>query len=135
MDVIFLVGRILFGALFLMSAMGHLTQTQAMAQYASSRGLPVAAPATMLSGVLIGVGGLSVVLGVWGDLGAILLALFLVPTAFLMHAFWKETEPTSKQMEMVQFNKDLALAGGALALLWVFSADVGLTLTGPLLGF
>lgn len=51
-----------------------------------------------------------------------------------MHGFWKETEPAARQMEMVQFNKDVALAGAALAFLWVFSAGVGLTVTGPLLG-
>ena len=38
----------------------------------------------------------------------------------------------AKQMEMVHFNKDVALAGAALAWFWVFSQDVGLTLTGHL---
>lgn len=51
----------------------------------------------------------------------------------LMHAFWREDEPTAKQLETVQLNKDVALAGASLAFLWVFSRDVGLTLTGPLL--
>jgi putative oxidoreductase len=134
MDVIFLIGRIVFGALFVMSAMGHLLQTQSMAGYASSRGVPQAALATRVAGVQIAIGGLSVIFGLWGDLGAILLAAFLLPTAFVMHAFWKETEPMAKQMEMVHFNKDVALMGGSLAFLWGFSQDVGLTLTGPLLG-
>lgn len=40
--------------------------------------------------------------------------------------------PMARQMETVQFNKDVALAGAALAFFWVFSQDVGLTLTGPL---
>ncbi|MBA3990725.1 MAG: DoxX family protein [Propionibacteriales bacterium] len=133
MDIIFLIGRILFGALFLGSAMGHLTQTAAMAGYAASRGVPMAALATRATGVQIAVGGAMVILGVWGDLGAILLVAFLVATAFLMHPFWKESEAATKQMEMIQFNKDIALAGGALAFLWAFSQDVGLTLTGPLL--
>jgi len=38
----------------------------------------------------------------------------------------------TKQMEMVQFNKDLALAGASLAFFWAFAQDPGLTLTGPL---
>jgi len=133
MDVIFLLGRILFGALFLAAAMGHLTQTASMAQYASSRGVPMATLATRVTGVQILVGGLMVILGVWGDLGAIVLVAFLLPTAVLMHAFWRESDPMTKQMEMVQFNKDVALAGGALAIFWTFSHDVGLTVTGPLL--
>ncbi len=135
MDVLVLIGRILFTALFLGSAFGHLTQTKAMAGYATSRGVPAAVPAVLGSGVLMLVGALSVLLGVWADLGALLLVAFLVPTAVLMHAFWKETEPQSRQMEMVHFQKDVALAGAAL-MLFAFIAhtgdDLGLTITGPL---
>jgi putative oxidoreductase len=132
MDVVLLIGRVLFVALFLGSAVGHLTQTDAMAGYAASRGVKMARPATVVSGVMMVLGGLSVLLGVWGDLGALLLLVFLLPTAFLMHAFWRETDPTAKQTEMVQFNKDIALAGAALAFFWAFSQDPGLTITGPL---
>jgi uncharacterized membrane protein YphA (DoxX/SURF4 family) len=134
MDWLFLVGRVLFAALFLGSAFGHLTQTEAMAGYAQSRGVPSAKLATLASGVLILVGALMVLLGVWGDLGALFLLVFLVPTAVLMHGFWKETDPQTKQMEMIQFNKDLALAGASLAFLWVFANGVGLTITDGLFG-
>lgn len=101
-----------------------------MAGYAASKGLPQPKLATLASGVLILVGAVLVLLGLWGDLGALLLLIFLLPTAFLMHAFWKETDPMAKQMEMVQFNKDIALAGAALVLLWVFHQNgVPFTLT------
>ncbi|MEU4364615.1 DoxX family protein [Promicromonospora sp. NPDC023987] len=132
MDVVLLIARVLFVALFFGSAVGHLTQTDGMAGYAASKGVPMARQATLATGVLMLLGGLSVLLGVWGDLGALLLFVFLVPTAFMMHAFWRETDATAKQTEMIQFNKDLALAGAALAFLWVFSQDPGLTITGPL---
>jgi putative oxidoreductase len=132
MDVVFLIGRLLFGALFLGASLAHLTKTSDMAGYAASRGVPMATPATLVTGVQILLGGLSVVLGIWGDLGALLLTAFLIPTAILMHGFWRETDPMAKQMEMTQFNKDLALAGASLAFFWVFRADPGLTLTGPL---
>ena len=70
-----------------------------------------------------------------GDLGATLLVILLVPTAMMMHAFWKETDAGAQQMEMVQFTKDISLAGAALAFVWVFSLEgIDLTLTGPLLG-
>ncbi|HET6667494.1 MAG TPA: DoxX family protein [Intrasporangium sp.] len=129
MDVVLLIGRILFVALFLASAMGHLTQSKAMGAYAESKGVPSPVLATQVSGVLILLGGISVLLGLWGDLGSLFLVVFLLPTALLIHGFWKETEPMAKQMEMVQFNKDVALAGGALVLFWAFSQDPGLTIT------
>jgi uncharacterized membrane protein YphA (DoxX/SURF4 family) len=135
MDILVLIGRILFSALFIGSAVGHLTQTKAMAGYAASKNVPQAYAATLVSGVLAGVGGLMVLLGVWPDLGALLLVVFLVPTALLMHGFWRESDPQMRQVELIQFQKDLALAGAALMLVALFSFagdDLGLTITGPL---
>jgi len=106
-----------------------------MTGYAQSRGVPAARTAVLGGGVLLLLGGLSVLLGVWPDLGALLLAVFLIPTALLMHGFWKETDPQAKQMEQIQFSKDLALAGASLMLLGLFAAHadaLGLVITGPL---
>lgn len=135
MDVVALIGRILFAALFLGSAFGHLTQSEAMAGYAGSKGVPQPKLAVLSSGVLILVGGLMVLLGIWIDLGALLLVVFLIPTAVLMHAFWKETDPMAKQTEMISFQKDMALAGASLIIFALYSgygADLGITITGPL---
>jgi putative oxidoreductase len=128
-DVVFLVGRIFFAFLFLGSAVGHLTKSADMSGYASSKGVPAARIMVLATGVQILVGALMVLFGVWGDLGALLLALFLLGAAFLMHAFWKEADPMGKQMEMIQFNKDIALTGAALAFFWVFQHGAGLTIT------
>jgi uncharacterized membrane protein YphA (DoxX/SURF4 family) len=135
MDVLVLIGRILFVVLFLGSAMGHLTQTKAMAQYAGSKNVPAPVAATFGSGVLMLVGGLMVLLGIWADLGALLLFVFLLPTALLMHRFWQESDAGARQNEMIQFNKDLALAGAALMLFAFFAYvgdSLGLTITEPL---
>jgi putative oxidoreductase len=134
MDVVVLVGRVLFGALFVLSAFAHLMQTDALAGYAAARGVPMARLATVVSGVQILVGGVFVILGLWGDVGALLLFVFLILTASLMHGFWKETDPQSRQMETVQFNKDVALSGAALITFALFAYagdDLGLTITGP----
>lgn len=135
MDVVALIGRILFAAIFLASSFGHLTQTEAMAGYAGSKGVPMPKLAVLASGVIMAVGILLIVLGIWADLGALLLVLFLLPTAFLMHAFWRETDGQARQVEQVQFMKDISLAGGSLLLFALFvelGDDLGLTITGPL---
>ncbi|MDT0445237.1 DoxX family protein [Streptomyces johnsoniae] len=135
MDILVLVGRILFVPLFLSSAVGHLTQSKGMAGYAAAKGVPLPQASVLGSGAFMLVGALSVLLGVWPDLGALLLALFLIPTAVFMHPFWKETDAGARQSEMIQFNKDLALGGAALMLLGLFSIagdDIGLLWTGPL---
>jgi putative oxidoreductase len=133
-DVVVLIGRLLFSALFLVSAANHFTHTDAMTAYAQGRGVPAARAAVLAGGVLLLLGGLSVLLGVWPDLGALLLAVFLIPTALLMHAFWKETDLQAKLTEQVQFSKDLALAGASLMLLGLFAGlgdQAGLVITGP----
>ncbi|GLF92710.1 DoxX family membrane protein [Streptomyces yaizuensis] len=135
MDVLVLIGRILFVLLFLNSAVGHLTKARAMSGYAASKGVPAPAAAVVLSGLLLLAGSVSVLLGIWADLGALLLALFLFPTALLMHRFWQEEDPMAKQGDMIHFFKDVSLGGAALMLIAFFSYaghDLGLTLTGPL---
>jgi putative oxidoreductase len=133
MDVIILIGRLLFAYLFIGSAVGHLTQTAAMAGYAQAKGLPQPKLAVQLSGLAFGLGALSILLGIWGDLGALVVALTVFVTAFAMHAFWKETDAQAKQMDMIQFNKDLALAGGALAFFALYHWDaIDWAVTGPL---
>jgi len=85
MDVIALIGRILFALIFLGSGTtGHIGQRKSMAQYASSQGVPAAEALVVLSGLQIAVGGLMVALGIWGDLGALLAlpACLLVALAF-----------------------------------------------------
>jgi putative oxidoreductase len=135
MDVIVLIGRILFTFLFLTSGYAHFAQRKMMAQYAGARGVPMPMPAVLGGGVLLVAGGLMVLLGIWADLGALLLVVFLLSTAVFMHGFWKETDPQSRQTEIVQFSKDTALAGASLMLFAFFSFagdDLGLTITGPL---
>lgn len=135
MDLLVLIGRIMFSAVFLGSGAGHLTKTDMMTGYAGSKGVPWARQAVLVGGVMIVAGGLGVLLGIWLDLAALLLVIFLIPTAILMHGFWKEGNEEEKQAEMTQFMKDMALAGAALmlfALFREFGDSIGLTITGPL---
>lgn len=137
MEVIFLIARILFVVLVLGSAMGHLTQTSAMAGYAESKGVGSAKLMVQISGVALALGGLAVLLGILGDLASLGLAILFVILAVVMHPFWKETDAMAKQGEMVHFNKNIALAGGALALFVIFANADGagyFTLTGAVFG-
>lgn len=91
--------------------------------------------AVLGGGVLLLLGALSILLGLWADIGALLLVAFLVPTASVMHAFWKEDNAGARMTEMTQFSKDIALTGAALMLFAFFAYagdDLGLTVTGPL---
>ncbi len=114
MDVIILIGRILFGGFFLMSGINHFTKLEAMTGYAKYKKLPAAKLGVLISGLMLVLGGIYIILGFYADLGALLLAIFLVLAAVIFHNFWAETDATAKQNEMLAFMKDIALAGGAL---------------------
>lgn len=135
MDIVFLVGRVLLAAVFLLSAVGHLTQSKGMAQYAQSKGVPAAESGVILSGLVFALGGLGLVLGIWTDVAALLIALTLVPVSLMMHAFWKESDPMARQGELVHFNKNLALIGGLLVVFYLVNQtqDIPAGLTDPLL--
>src|SRR5438094_4671049 len=63
MEAVFLIGRILFAAMFINSGIAHLTKLTPMSQYAASQKLPAPKLAVALSGLMILAGGLSILLG------------------------------------------------------------------------
>ncbi len=135
MDIVLLVGRILFVVLFLSSGYGHLANRVAMAGYGKQMGLPAAELLVPLTGIQLLLGGLMVLLGIWADLGALLLALFLLPTAFIMHAFWKIDDPQTRQGDMIHFQKDISLLGASLIAFYLFQQagdSLDLMITGSL---
>src|SRR5947208_6803907 len=99
MDVAMVVGRILFGLVFLGGAAGHFLQTDMLVKIVESKGLRPARALVLGSGVVQLAGASMVVLGLWADLGGIVLFAFLVPTAVLVHNFWRETDPQEKMLE------------------------------------
>ena len=133
LDAILIIGRILFGALFLLSGIGHFAKLEAMVGYAKYKKLPAAKFGVLISGLFFLIGGIYIILGLWVDLGALLLAITLILTAFIFHNFWKESDATAKMNEQIAFNKDLSLAGAAL-ILFALIASGTLTDFGPSIG-
>jgi uncharacterized membrane protein YphA (DoxX/SURF4 family) len=114
MDILLIVGRVLFSLLFISSGVAHLTKLQAMTGYAQYKKVPAAKLSVIVTGLILIIGGLYVALGIYADLGGLLLAIFLIVSAFKMHNFWTITDEQAKQAEMTSFMKNIALAGAAL---------------------
>ena len=114
MDAILIIGRTLFALIFINSGINHLTKLEALTGYATYKKVPAPKLAVVVSGVMILVGGLYVAFGVYADLGALLIAIFLIPTALIIHSFWKESDPAAKQSTKTAFLKDISMAGAAL---------------------
>jgi putative oxidoreductase len=117
MPLLFVIGRILLGVFFLDNAYKHFKNTDALAGYASSKEVPAPKFMVRLTGALLAIGGLSLIFGSFTNIGIYSLVLFLIPVSFQMHAFWKETDPTHRATQRVQFMKNIALLGALLMLL------------------
>jgi uncharacterized membrane protein YphA (DoxX/SURF4 family) len=133
LDAILVIGRILFAFIFVTSGIAHFAKLEAMTGYAQYKKLPAAKLGVLISGLFFLLGGIYIAAGFWVDLGALLLAITLILAAVIFHNFWKETDPTAKQNEMIAFNKDIALAGASL-ILFALIAWGTLTEFGPSLG-
>ncbi len=119
MEYIFLVSRILFGGFFIINGINHFRHVESLAGYAGSKGVPFPKVAVICTGLLIFFGGLGIVFGVLIRLAVLFLIIFLIPVTFKMHAYWNDTDPMQKMNNRVNFQKNIALAGGALMYLLI----------------
>lgn len=110
-NIAFLIGRILIGVFFLIAGVNHFARLNMMAAYAKMKGVPAAPVAVGGSGVLLLLGGVSMLLGFHPSIGVLLLVIFLLLTAFMMHNFWAVQDPVAKMGEMAQFQKNIAILG------------------------
>ena len=135
MNSILLIGRVLFAFIFVTSGLNHLAKVDAMAGYAKFKKVPAAKFSVLVSGALMALGGLSIILGVYADLGALVIAILLIVMALKMHDFWTQTDAQAKQTETISFFKNISMAGGALIIFAIAAtegSDYGWTLTDSL---
>jgi len=130
MKAAFLIGRLVFGGFFLYNGINHLKERKQLGQYAGAKNVPMPEVAVTATGVALIAGGASILLGVKPKLGAAAIAGFLAGVSPVMHNFWSVQDPNQRMNEMVHFSKNLALLGGALALMgmeepWPASVPIG----------
>jgi len=135
MDVVNVIGRVLFAFLFLQNGWNHVSNPKVMVPFGEYIGVPSPKLSVPGTGVMMLISGVTIALGFWADLGAILVILFLPAAAYYGHAYWKETDPNMRAAQMAQFYKNIALTGAALFILAIygeFGDDVPASLGGPL---
>jgi putative oxidoreductase len=134
--LIFLLGRILFPLGILIAGVTfHIAKSPMAEGYSKQAGFPIPAITGWPTGLWMTAGSLSVMLGVWGDIGALMIAGFVVPAAAWFHRFWAIEDPQQKQTQNAFFFRNVAWLGGSLILFAVFTTvghDLSFTLTDPL---
>ena len=113
-----LLARLLLAGIFVVSAVANkIPQFQATAAYMASEGVPN--PKFALFGAigLLLLGGLCVVLGAWTRIGAAFLLVFLLAATYYFHDFWTFADAGQRQLQTIQFMKNMSIAGGLLSLI------------------
>jgi len=118
-DILMLIGRLLFGGLFLYNGINHFQSRTAMTGYAAYKGVPMPSLSIMFSGLWLVVSGLSVILGIRPEIGLIMAIVFLAGVTPVMHNFWIHTDPNARMADSINFQKNVALLGAALVMLAV----------------
>jgi putative oxidoreductase len=112
MNYLVLGGRILYALIFVTAGPGHFAANTIA--FAASKGVPLAAIAVPLSGIIAMAGGLSIAAGYKAKWGGWLIVLFLVPVTVMIHDFWAMTDPNMVQVNQIMFMKNLSMLGAAL---------------------
>ena len=133
LDLIGLAARLLLLIVFVRGGYAssrHLSHTITVT---AKTGAPLPSLSVPASQVFLWVGVISVGLGIWADVGALSLLLFLVPATYWGHAFWR-FEGEQRQAQITNFLRNLTYLGGVLLILHVaLTGGLPLTMTGPLL--
>src|SRR5204862_6817293 len=128
----FLIGRLIFGGYFIYNGINHFKQTETIAQYAGAKKVPRPREAVMATGAMMLLGGASILLGIKPKYGAAAILGFLAGLSPIMHDFWRAEDPNQRMNDLITFTKNLALMGGAAALIaveepWPLSVPVALS--------
>jgi putative oxidoreductase len=137
--IVVLIGRILFGVYFVLTGLGfHVAKSKMAVEYSRGAGFPLAAIAGWPTGLWMTAGAVSVGLGIWPDVGALMIAAFLIPAMAWFHRYWEVEDPMQKQMQQGFFFRNL-IGIGAILIMFGFFATVGdglrYSITAPLFTF
>lgn len=107
------VGRALIGVLFAVSGINKILGFSYVAGWMASSGLPFAS-VLLAATIVLEVGtGLMLITGIQARYAAAALALFLIPTTAIFHAFWS-ADAASFQGQLTHFLKNVAIFGSVL---------------------
>ena len=114
-DLLALAGRLLVAYLFIPAGFAKLMGFAGTVGYIKSIGLPLPEVAAAIAIVVELGAGIALLLGYKTRIVAVVLAVFTLVASFFFHAYWSLPD-AQKMMQMLMFNKNLAVVGGLLAL-------------------
>jgi putative oxidoreductase len=107
------LGRAGLALIFILSGVSKLASLGPTAGYMAAKGMPFVGFFLAAAIAIEILGGVSLLLGWQVRAGALALAIFMVPTTLIFHAFWA-APPAEAQIQMAMFLKNVAIFGGLL---------------------
>jgi putative oxidoreductase len=120
-----LIGRILITLIFLRSAYDKITGFSAVAGMMAKKGMPFSE--ILLAGAILFeiAGSLMILLGWHARIGALLLAIFLVPATLMFHNFWA-VDAAQLTNQLNHFMKNLSILGAQVFVIGMGSGPLSL---------
>jgi uncharacterized membrane protein YphA (DoxX/SURF4 family) len=115
-QILFLVGRVLVGGMYVGAGIANLLDLDGKAGYTASKDLAHPQLWVIVASVLLLVAGVSLITGLRPTIGVGALVLFLVPVTLIMHNFWAETG-LNQINDLHAFMGNVGLLGSAVMFL------------------
>jgi putative oxidoreductase len=137
--IVVLAGRLLFAAFFgLVAARSHIRMSPMFEGGARSAGFPVPALAGWPSGIWLALASVSVGLGIWPDVGALMVGVWVVVAAAYFHRFWQLEDEQQKSLQSQLFWRNGIALAASLLMFGAFAAfgpELRFVITAPLFQF
>ncbi len=115
------LARPLLASMFVAGGLDSLRNPDGRVEAVRAAGLAEPERLVQVNGATMLVGGLALATNRLPRLASLALAGTLVPTTYVGHPFWKETDPAAKAQQQISFLKNVSMLGGLL----LAAADTG----------
>lgn len=121
MDILLLVGRILYGCYFVILGGSYIKSSARLSRREGLRSLPYPRILVYVCALLAILGGIGIIIGSHMNLALAAIILMLVFTSLRLHDYWNADTPEAIAIEMSLFLKNIALLGAALMMYSILS--------------
>jgi len=110
-----IAARVLIATMFLLNGFNIIGQSLAAHELAL-----YGAPASLIPALILAaralqlIAGSFLILGIYPRISALALLLFLIPATIMAHSFWKSIGTPLYQVQLINFSKNLSMAGGLI---------------------
>jgi putative oxidoreductase len=119
--IVVLIGRVLFGYYFGgVAGVGHFKRDKMMRGYAQKAGFPVPAVAGWVAGLWLVLGAMSLGLGIWPDLGSLMIGAFVIPAALFFHRFWSIEDEAQRAPQKQFFYRNFVILAASIVFFGTF---------------